>query len=675
MSFFQQPITGCRSQTVPCLRLPDSEPPALVSNCGQSHCRCRIPRLARSHRSVAASYSLLLLLITFASSICAASGHQQAAVDFKLAYYEDSSNRMSIASIIRRQDAFTESSNHNPNFGFSQSTYWIRLQVAPQPASRRQLVLRIAYPHLDELHVYQQAPNGTFTVEKLGDKQRYDDRLLQDRAFAIPVNLPSQPQETLLLLRVRSAGSVQIPVQMLPMSAYHSRDHHEQLLLGFYYGILLGVLLYNMLLAAGTRESVYVFYCGYVAAYGFAMFSLNGLAYEYLWSDANEWQQIATPFLIALSLTFSLRFSHLFLGLTAKTYPVMHQGTLLFSALALAMAPLMLLIPPGQAIKTAAMASGLGALYMFALGLYCFKRGNPNAQYFLAAWSILLLGVTIYALKTWGLLPENFFTEYAVQIGSAFEMIVLSYALADRFNKLRAENDRIQAQAKATLETAVQQRTQDLRDAMMQLETANTQLESLSRRDALTGLFNRRYFNEMLDPVLARAHTQNSPVSILMIDIDHFKAINDTWGHLVGDDVIRTVADVVNDMAVGDDCIPARFGGEEFVLLMPGFDRNEIAAHAELLRKRIEASSFTIDTTQHADIGTGATEDAADAASVELEFTASVGMATERSANLEKAIGLELLERADQALYVAKKTGRNRCSSFNNASDPDSLAA
>jgi diguanylate cyclase (GGDEF)-like protein len=154
--------------------------------------------------------------------------------------------------------------------------------------------------------------------------------------------------------------------------------------------------------------------------------------------------------------------------------------------------------------------------------------------------------------------------------------------------------------------------------------------------DPVSGLFNRRYFHERLDEELDRARRQNTTVALLMIDIDNFKGINDRFGHLAGDLVIRGVGDILKRSVRKFD-LCTRFGGEEFAIVMPGSGPENSAPVAERIRQRIEAFR------------------SADAELAELRVTASIGMAVSQGASAR-----ELITRADQALYEAKQAGKNR---------------
>jgi two-component system, cell cycle response regulator len=182
---------------------------------------------------------------------------------------------------------------------------------------------------------------------------------------------------------------------------------------------------------------------------------------------------------------------------------------------------------------------------------------------------------------------------------------------------------------------------QRLLEKQRQLEKSKRMLEGLALKDGLTGLYNRRHFSEQLAREWNRARREQIPLALFMIDIDHFKRFNDTFGHLAGDQCIRRVAErLKGNFARGSDLV-ARYGGEEFVALAAGVDRRQARDRAELLRNAIR------------DMTAG--DEARTAARL---VTVSIGLATVTPD--ERQVPEDLLDAADRALYQAKRQGRDR---------------
>jgi diguanylate cyclase (GGDEF)-like protein len=201
---------------------------------------------------------------------------------------------------------------------------------------------------------------------------------------------------------------------------------------------------------------------------------------------------------------------------------------------------------------------------------------------------------------------------------------------ADLYRRLSALN--------LSLERKVEERTAELSAANERLSVLNRELEEISITDALTKVYNRRYFNERLRQELKRVSRYSPPVSLLMIDIDLFKKVNDTWGHQAGDAVLSGVAGLIKGRLRETDLI-ARYGGEEFCLLATGTDQAGAQVLAERVRALVQNTVF-----EHG----GNT----------IAVTVSIGLSTWEPSLGE--IPEEFIRRADTALYRAKEQGRNR---------------
>lgn len=216
----------------------------------------------------------------------------------------------------------------------------------------------------------------------------------------------------------------------------------------------------------------------------------------------------------------------------------------------------------------------------------------------------------------------------AALVGSA--VLVLSVTLvAAHFFRM---NRRLRA-----AENAAQAANQALTEKLAEIEDLHERLQERAMRDPLTGLYNRRYLDETVPRELARAKRDGYPLCLAMIDLDHFKQVNDTYGHMAGDQVLQQLGRMLKSRAREGD-VPCRYGGEEFVLLMPGMSMQAALPRAEEWRALFEAQPI-----RHGQL--------------EIAVTMSVGLAAyPETANTAD----ELMQKADEALYRAKNAGRNR---------------
>ena len=187
----------------------------------------------------------------------------------------------------------------------------------------------------------------------------------------------------------------------------------------------------------------------------------------------------------------------------------------------------------------------------------------------------------------------------------------------------------------------LEQRMLGLQRENLDLTVKNRMLSEVSSRDSLTGLYNRWFVMEKIDSELNRAVRHGSPMSLLMLDVDHFKRVNDTWGHSAGDQVLQAIGKLLRESCRVYD-VPGRYGGEEFCIVLPETKLGNTTVVAERIRTRLESTQLPC--------GDGS-----------IAVTASIGIAgMEASVEGDVLSPAGLIERADRALYSAKNRGRNR---------------
>ncbi len=213
------------------------------------------------------------------------------------------------------------------------------------------------------------------------------------------------------------------------------------------------------------------------------------------------------------------------------------------------------------------------------------------------------------------------------------------YAATGRFEEAYAEHQAYHAAATALTSVQRDARAQALQAVFEATEArrASEHFREMAHRDALTGLHNRRYVNERLPVLLGEAAATGTPLSLAIVDLDHFKQINDTLSHATGDAVLQQVGELLRE-AAGDAAVAARMGGEEFLLIFPGTPAAEAAARCERLRRRVRSHAWGPITGR-------------------LPVTTSIGVTTVTEPGPTPAT---LLSQADHNLYAAKRAGRDR---------------
>ena len=194
----------------------------------------------------------------------------------------------------------------------------------------------------------------------------------------------------------------------------------------------------------------------------------------------------------------------------------------------------------------------------------------------------------------------------------------------------------------------LEQRMLSLQRENLDLVVKNRNLSEVSSRDSLTGLYNRWFVIEKIDSEMNRALRHGSPMSLLMLDIDHFKRVNDTWGHGAGDQVLQAIGKLLRDSCRVYD-VPGRYGGEEFCVVLPETKPGNTGVVAERIRSRLEETELPCGDTS-------------------ISVTASIGIAGMDLPEMNELLSpAALIDRADRALYSAKNRGRNRVELWDHA--------
>lgn len=554
---------------------------------------------------------------------------------------------------------WTRSDTANLSFGFTSTPYWFRFSADAVPSPDQALrYLHIPESLLNRIDLYVLRGGELVNHIEMGAALPFTERPLQDRQFVAPVRL-SDSEPTEFFARVQTNGAMQFAPMHWDPQAFTEHTRLKALTSGLYYGSMLVMFFYNLFLFFVVRDRSYLYYIGFVGVFTLFMASLHGDAYQFLWPRAVAWNETSVAFFIAATGVTTLLFTSSFLKLQqhARRAYLLLRVMLAISCLLLV---LTLLLPYEQIIRPVTLQG------MFIMGVILFIssrmwiKGFRHARYFVLAWVAVLLGTAALSLSKFGVLPWNAVTANSAQIGAVIEVLLLSFALGDRFTQERTARFKAQEDALASsrlaehaqkelletqrsineeLEVRVGERTRELEATLNELETVNRFLEDVSNTDQLTRLYNRRYFVNRYHEEYRRAQRQQTPLSVIMLDIDHFKRFNDTYGHIAGDECLKLVAEALNACISRAGDTLARYGGEEFIVLLSNTDTEGARVVSERLREAVENLRFRVEGEV-------------------VTITASVGVAETTPndfLNAERVIQL-----ADEALYESKKQGRNR---------------
>lgn len=551
------------------------------------------------------------------------------------------------------------------NFGFSRSTHWVSFHLKNTQNQEVWHYLEIPYPLLDSVTLFTADTNGAWSYYSIGNAITFNQRQIPNRKLVFQLHhLPLQ--EKTYFLRVRSESAVVVPLIVYTQSGFTRQDNLELLLHGVLLGILVIMILYNGIVFLASRDTNYGFLVLFIASFLFYISAETGIAFQYLWPHSPWWAQRSVPTAVGLVIWTSVQFVQRFLRV-GIFLPSLHKILRGFAWLGILCIVIALTPLYRQGVFFGAAVIVFYASTLFLTGILRLQQGSRSAKFFLVAWTVLLIGSIAYGLKAFGWLPETFFTKYGVPLGACIQIVLLSLGLVDVINTMKNQLKALNT----LLDAKVRERTTELQKAVVRLEDTNAiiarqveEITALSRTDTLTELANRRHFLEVLSIEITRckrarhrlAKAEQNPaspthafglLSLVMIDVDNFKRINDQYGHQAGDRVLREVATIFhqerknNPSLLRKSDFAARYGGEEFILMLPETSAQGAVITAERLRAAMESHLFNVgpDTSIGVTISCGITE-----------------LHLDTDENID-----QIMQRADRALYRAKQEGRNRC--------------
>lgn len=492
------------------------------------------------------------------------------------------------------QTAFVPSARSDRLQGAAAGGWW-RLHPAVSPDER---LLLVYHPYSAQVTVlmppdYRPQRQSMFDT---GLDARYSRRAL---AFPLRDGGP---------IYIGVAGArypLQVAVRDMASHAVSDRSHVRVLYTVL--GVLIGVCLVALLFWASLRDRVYLLYAACMAtqllyllcSYGEA-YSLPGLRLLAQFGVQGVWFVATLSTIVAVY--FLLDFADL-----RKRVPIPAKALILVGAW-LPMLMLALLLSPWPANKDWFPNLGNGLLSLAnVLAIACltlaWRRGGRHAGLTLLAWVPLVVMSTARALQLGSGSPLPGWLEYGLPLTVAYAAVVLMLGLADRMLAFRRERDRAQHDAE---------------------------------RDPLTGAYNRVAIEQRLQRAIAQAWREHQPVSVLFLDLDHFKRINDTHGHTIGDECLRQLAQLVGEETREHDAF-GRLGGEEFLLVLPGENLRRARDTAERIRRVVERRRLRV-------------------AGQDIPLTVSIGV----TECVRGDTAVSVIQRADEAMYAAKHGGRNR---------------
>jgi diguanylate cyclase (GGDEF)-like protein len=525
-------------------------------------------------------------------------------LDGLVSLLRDPGSGLDALSAEARAAEFASVGGGTPNLGFTSDAIWLRFELRnPAPKPRRVFAV-FEYPVADSVALSVLRAGAVAQSLQAGDSVPASAEMLPSRYFAFPVDL-GPAEEIVCLIRARSSAGMSLPLRIFEERELARAELRDALC----YGLLLGclVLLVLYLLASPRHEPWLLWFCAYAFAFGLHVAIRSGYSRLLL----GERGYLAANFVnvVAIGLLYftGAAFFRSFLGIRERSR-ILDAIMIALQYLALAFIPLSL-VPGPALIVTSVLVNLLGPLFSISLAFAFWMKRVPNAGLFAVGWLVPHAVAVADFLRIYAILPYSDMERWMLPGSLGVALLCLGWAVMRR----RA------------------------RDAV------------LARVDALTGLANRRRFDETLLEEWSRARRFAAPLALLMIDIDDFKRYNDARGHRAGDQCLRDVSAVfaLHARRAGD--LAARYGGEEFTLLLPNTKPDEALRLAERVRASVQSLSCRDDSSA-------------------AEITVSIGVAARVPVDGEGPEGF--VGEADAALYRAKESGKNRVCATDPSASP-----
>ena len=518
---------------------------------------------------------------------------------FAMSYFIDSTGTMPLSQV--QQQNFINSQNEL-TLGTNAKTTWSKIVIKNSYSDTLRLFVHNpdAY-HLEEVSFYetqsgQLINQSVIQLDKTGPKA---NMFGGSAVFSFYI-APNQ-QKTIYI------KSVTFSHQWFALTIY-DEEHSKRALVGngnyiaLLVGMMLALMIYNFFLYLSARKIENIVYALYLIS-GTVWVALSyGVAANFFGIFSAELLQLNSNL---LSMPSFLVIFVMLIFETKKHYPKEHIALSIILFLLVADFIYSLFDIVG-ALKPASSLAALMMTVTFGVSISLWRKGNTLAKYFLLGHSMFVIFNMLAVLYYKGISDANVINSHGVGIGILLEALMMAFILSYRIKSL----EKIKAQ--------------------------QTELNRLVDTDPMTGLYNRRYFDRKSEELIAAMASNQQELTLLIADLDHFKNINDTYGHDVGDKVIIAFANILtSEQGLAD--IACRYGGEEFVLLLNCnlLDAKQIA---ERIRQKAQETYITIDEVQT------------------VQFTVSIGVHSVAHASTTVK---ETLTIADKALYKAKSNGRN----------------
>lgn len=439
---------------------------------------------------------------------------------------EDPNNSFSFEQVLKSQE-FRLISQNIPNLGISKSSFWLKFEIS-NITNDSNLNLILEQPNLDEVELYILSPNNNeYQLIRKGEFEAFHHKNYQHPNYIFDISIPENESRA-YLLKIKSNEQIFLPLFISSVKSTIEYISKQDTLFSFYAGIILVMLLYNIFIYFTVRDNSYLYYAFYILFILLTQIALKGYHFKYLMPDFPEWANKSVTLFPSIVGIAAIEFIKNFLR-TKEKVPLLNKVATLLEGVFLISMTLLFLDHPTKSFQIMQLNTTISSLLVLFIGYKVLKKGYRPAKFFLLAWSILCVGALIYVLKDYGILPYNNFTNYTLPAGSAMEVILLSFALADRINILKAEKEEAQASElkaqkdkKDTLKKKAEELEEEVKIATLELKLKNQRLETAYRQLELakSELIQKEKISALMLMAAGTSHEFNNANTTIQLAFD-----------------------------------------------------------------------------------------------------------------------------------------------------------
>ena len=445
-------------------------------------------------------FFLLLKTFLFGQIFKLETTNQASEFGKSISVYEDKTNNLTLAEVIKpdfQTNFKLQNSQQFQQFGYSKSAFWLRFELKNN-TSETNWVLDLAYNYLDDIKIYhKRSSNSTWQEHFVGENYPFSSRLLQFRQFDVPLQLEKNEVNE-FFVKVEPGNPLIVPMFLYPRTQFYEFVMIDQLYYGIFIGVMLIMILSNLFVYWSLREKNYLLYVVQLFITVILILMMTGNLNKYILRDVSGWQN--TTFLVLLMMVLFATNSYAIFFLNIKKYSLLAYKTLRTFAFIIVTVFLSVFVLSYEvAISIIQLLIFVNMSFYVVAGILAYRKGNRSAKFYSIAYIMYLTGVSIVIGRDLGLLPFNFITTHAAEIGILCEALFLSFALSDKYRierqisldekeKAQAELLEMQLKANITLEEKVRVRTFELQEKQDEILVQNEELyqqreEILSQRD------------------------------------------------------------------------------------------------------------------------------------------------------------------------------------------------